>query len=259
MVKKEYLRILTQRLLAIIIFLLIWEIAIRTGLMYPSPIPPPSSIFYNLKVLASKEIFWECTLISLQRVCSGYALAIIIAIPLGFAVGWFRTLELYLDPLLQTLRQIPLLALLPVFIIFFGLGETPIILIIMLTAMWWILLNTISAVKNVDPFLVKTARSVGASQLDVLKKVVLPSAVPSIFLGLRYAYTEVMLVLIGVEMLGARAGLGVFVSSHQHHGQNHILMYSIIVFMTMLGVIANYILVAFERRVCRWKEGLEIC
>lgn len=254
----EYLRILPQRLLAIMIFILAWEIAVRAGLTYPTPIPPASSVFYKFWDLAFKEIFWEYTMISLQRICSGYALAVIIGIPLGFAVGWFRTWERYIDPLLQTLRQIPLLALFPVFILFFGIGELSRILIIMLAAMWWIFLSTISAVQNVDPILVKTARSMEVSQWEMFRKVVLPSAVPSIFVGLRYAYTDVMLVLIAVEMLGADAGWGVILSSHEDHGQGHIVMYSIIIFMTLFGLIANYMLVAFERRLFRWKERIEI-
>lgn len=255
---KDNLKMLLQRGLAIIVFLMIWEIAVKTGLTYPSPIPPASSVFISLTDLVSLEIFWESTIASLLRICSGYALAVIIAIPLGLMMGWFKTLEKYLDPLLQLLRNIPLLALFPVFVILFGIGELSMILTIMIAAMWWILLSTISAVHNVDPFLVKTARSMGASQWELIRKVVLPSSVPSIFVGLRYAYTEIILILLAVEMLGAEIGWGVIVMAHEHHGQNHILMYAIIISMTIVGVIANYVLVAVEKRMCRWKEGIEI-
>ncbi len=254
----ENIKKLPQRLLAIIIFLLIWEITVKTGLTYPSPLPSMSSVFINLKDLLLMEIFWENTIVSLQRICSGYALAVIIAVPLGLMMGWFETLERYIDPLCQLLRNIPLLALFPVFVIIFGIGELSRILTIMLAAMWWILLSTINAVHNVDPFLVKTARSMGTSQWELLRKVVLPSSIPSIFVGLRYAYTEIILVLLAVETLGAETGWGVIVNAHEHHGQNHILMYAIIIFMTIVGVIANYVLVSVEKRMCRWKEGIEI-
>ncbi|PWB49694.1 MAG: ABC transporter permease [Candidatus Methanoperedenaceae archaeon] len=247
MIKK--LKTLPQRSLSIIIFLLIWEIAVKTGLTYPAPIPPVSRVIHDFISIIFLEKFWDYTMVSLQRVVSGYALAMIIAIPLGFAVGWFKTLELYIDPLLQILRQTPVLSLFPVFIIFFGIGEFPKILLIMLAAIWWILLNTISAVKNVDPFLVKTARSVGVSQLDVLRKVVLPSAAPSIITGMRYASTEVVLVLVAVEMLGAKKGLGILLNFRY---------WEVLVFMAILGVIANYTLVALERRLSVWKEEIEI-
>jgi NitT/TauT family transport system permease protein len=242
------LRALPQRLGAIIVFLLAWEIAVRVGLTYPAPIPPASLVFKDLIDLALSGILWKHAIISLERIFSGYALAVIIAIPLGFLVGWFSTAERYLDPLLQTLRQVPLLGLFPIFIFFFGIGELPKTLVIMLAAMWWILLSTISAVKNVDPFLVKTARSAGASGWDIFSKVVLPSAVPSIFTGLRLGSTEVILVLIAVERLGAKAGLGILLYRE---------MWPVIVFMAILGIIANYMLVALERRLCRWKEEME--
>lgn len=248
--KIQKLKTLPQRSLSVISFLMIWEIAVRTGLTYPAPLPLPSWVFSKLIDIVLLEKFWEHTLISLQRVFSGYALALIIAIPLGFAVGWFKTLERYLDPLLQTLRQVPVLTLFPAFILFFGIGELPKILIIMLAAVWWILLSTVSAVQNVDPFLIKTARSVGASQWDILMKIVLPSAAPSIITAMRYASTEVILILVAVEMLGARQGLGILLDTPRY--------WEVLVFMTILGVIANYMLVALERWLCRWREEIEI-
>lgn len=248
---------LPQRLIAIVLFLLAWEIAVRTGLTYPARIPPVSRVFNDLIDIALSGILWKHTVISLQRVFSGYALAVVIAIPLGFAIGWFKTWEKYLDPLLQTLRQIPSLALFPIFIILFGIGELPKTLIIMFAAIWWILLGTISGVQNVDPLLVKTAISIGASHWDMFRNVVLPSAVPSIFTGLRYASTEAILVLIAVEMLGAKTGLGSFmINGDCHSGPENVMVYSIIVFMVILGLIANYILVAVERRLCMWKEEI---
>lgn len=245
----EKTKALSQRLIAIVIFLLIWEIAVRTGMTYPASIPPVSKVLIDLEGIALSGVLWKHTAISLQRVFSGYAMAVIIAIPLGFVIGWFETWNRYLDPLLQTLRQIPLLALFPVFILLFGIGELPKTLLIMLAAMWWILLSTISAVQNVDPFLVKTARSMGMSHLEMFRKVVLPSAVPPIFAGLRYASTEVILVLIAVEMLGANAGLGILL---------HRQMWPVILFMTILGVIANYSLMMLERRLCTWKEDIAL-
>lgn len=253
------LKTLFQRLIAIIIFLLAWEIAVRSGLTYPTPIPTASRVFGVLIEMALAGTLQKHTVISLGRVFSGYALAILIAIPLGLAVGWFKTFERYLDPLLQTLRQVPLLAWFPVFILIFGIGELSKILLIMLAAMWWISLSTISAVQNVDPFIVKTARSMGVSEWGMLRKVVLPSAVPSIFIGLRYAYTEVILVLFAVEMLGANDGLGsVMIYGSCHPGPELFMVYSISIFMAILGLIANYLLVGIERRLCRWKEETEM-
>jgi NitT/TauT family transport system permease protein len=248
---------LLQRLAAIIIILLAWEIVVRSGLLYPTPIPPVSRVFGVLMEMTLAGTLLKHTVISLQRVFFGYSLAIVIAIPLGLAVGWFKTWERYLDPLLQTLRQVPLLAWFPIFTLLFGMGELSKTLLIMLAAMWWILLSTIRSVHNVDPFIVKTARSMGISQWDMLRKVVLPSAVPSIFTGLRYACTEVILILFVVEMLGANGGLGsVMIYGECHPGPENVMIYSISIFVATLGLIANYLLVAIEKRLCRWKEGI---
>lgn len=255
----KQLKTLLQRLIAIIIFLLAWEIAVRSGLTYPSPIPAASRIFGVLIEMALAGTLQKHALISMGRVFSGYALAVLIAIPLGLAAGWFKTFEGYINPLLQTLRQVPLLAWFPVFILIFGIGELSKILLIMLAAVWWILLSTISAVQNVDPFIVKTARSMGVTDWDMLIKVVLPSAVPSIFTGLRYAYTEVILVLFAVEMLGANDGLGsVMIYGSCHPGPELFMVYSISIFMAIIGFSANYLLVGIERRLCKWKEKIEI-
>jgi len=239
----KQLSTLPKRSLSIVSFLLIWEIAVRAGLTYPAPIPAPSWVFQRLIDVVQLEWFWEHALTSISRVLSGYALALVVAIPLGVLVGWFEAVERFLDPLLQTMRQIPQFALYPAFILFFGIGELPKTLLIMLVAMWWILLNTITAVKNTDPTLVKVARSLDASRWDLLWKVVLPPAVPTIITGMRYASTEVVLALMTVEMMGAYKGLGILLETPQY--------WPVLLFMTILGVAANYALLVLERRFIR--------
>lgn len=244
-----------QRLLAIIAFLLIWEIAPRIGLVDPVFIPSVSDVFLALvKLILSGELLMHAS-ISLKRSFIGFALAIAIAIPLGFAVGWFRTFDKYIDPLLQTFRQIPTLALYPVFIILLGIGEASKIGIITKAALWVILLNTINGVRSVDPLLIKSARSMGVSHFDMFKKVVLPAAIPSVFTGLRLAGTISLLVLISAEMLGARSGLGFALTSFQ---LTFMIpeMYAMIVSLTILGLGINYSLLWVEKKVSHWKEEL---
>lgn len=249
----HHTKMLTQRLLVIIIFLLLWEISSRSGAVDPIFIPPPSIIFQAFgELIISGELIGH-TMISLERAFTGFAIASILAVPLGFLIGWFKTFEKYLDPLLQTFRQLPTLALFPVFILLFGIGEVSKIAIIAKACFWTIFLNTVTGVGNVDPLLVKSAKSMGISKFNMFKKVVLPAAVPSIFSGLRLSGTIALVILVAAEMLGAKSGLGYAVNNWQ------LLflipqMYAAIVMLTLVGLGINYTLVWLERRVSYWKE-----
>ncbi len=235
--------------------LLLWEAVVRTGLTAPTQIPSATRVFEVLGEMAVAGTLWKHTSMSMQRVTVGYALAVVLAIPVGFLLGWFETCEKYLDPPLQALRQVPLLAWFPLFILLFGIGELSKILLITLTAFWWILIGTVSAVQNIEPEIVRTARSLGLSHFGMFRFVVLPAALPSLFVALRLAYTEVILILVAVEMLGANFGLGSLLANDEcHAGPEHVMIYSICIFMTAIGLLANYVLVSLEKRLCGWKE-----
>jgi NitT/TauT family transport system permease protein len=243
------------RLLGVAVFLLIWEIAPRLGLIDATFIPAFSTVmiaWFNL--LISGELILHI-LASLQRSVLGFGLALALALPAGLLLGWFKRLEYYVDALLQTFRQTSILALFPVFILLFGIGEVSKIAIVFWGAAWPILLNTISGVKNIDPLLIKSARSMGASQVTIFLKVVLPASIPSILTGVRLSATFSIIVLTGAEMLGANAGLGFLVFDSQAKFRVP-EMFAAILTMSLLGLVVNYSIVAIERRVARWKEDL---
>lgn len=249
------LKLLPQRLLAIIVFLLIWEILPRIGLADPSFVPPASATFARLWELLLSGVLLNQTSISLQRAFAGFAIAVVTGIPLGFLVGWFKTFERYMDPLLQAFRQLPILALFPVFILLFGIGEISKIAMIALACFWSIFMNTASGVITVDPLLVKSARSMGVSHSDMFRKVVLPAAIPSILTGVRFAATVALLMLVAAEMVGASSGLGYFVlNAQQRYASRDI--FAGIVALTILGIIVNYVLVTIEKRATSWKEEI---
>ncbi|MFD2838368.1 ABC transporter permease [Azotobacter vinelandii] len=141
---------------------------------------------------------------------AGLLLAIVSGVGLGLLMGGFRRLEALVDPLLQLFRQTSALALFPVFILFFGIGELSKVAIIFWASFWPILLSTISGVKQVDRLLIDSARSMGASRAFLFVKVVLPAAAPSIFTGVRLAGAYCVTALVAAEMIGAHSGLGFF-------------------------------------------------
>jgi len=238
---------------AILIFLLIWEIIPRIGIVDRVFLPPFSEIAVAfVQMLISGELIAHFG-VSLGRVALGFGLAMAVAIPLGLMMGWFTLFERFTDPLVQTLRNVPSLALLPIFILFLGVGEESKVAIIFWGSIWAALLNTIHGVKNVDPVLVKSARSMGASHLMIFGKVVLPSAVPSIFTGMRLSATHAILILIAAEMIGASAGLGYLILSAEY-SFNIRNMYVGIIALALFGITVNYLLLHLEARATRWKE-----
>ncbi len=242
-------------LVGVLVFLAIWEIAPRIGMADPVVLPPFSIVMAAwFKLLLSGALI-KHLLVSLGRSIVGFSLGLVIAVPLGFLIGWFKSVEYYLDGILQTFRQTPVLALFPVFILIFGIGEVSKVSIIFWGVQWAILLNTITGVKNVDPLLIKSARSMGASPLTLFSKVVFPSAVPNILTGIRLSATTSVLIIVAVEMMGASSGLGflVFDSEIKFKIPN---MYAAIITLSMLGLILNYSIVYLEKRVTHWKEEL---
>ncbi len=234
-------------------FLVLWQVASSVGWVNAAVLPPIDMIVAALwKGLAGGSLLGDIA-ISLQRAGIAFAAAVAVAIPLGLFMGQVRSVETALDPILQVFRQTSALALYPVFILLLGLGETSKIFVIFWATLFPLLLNTTSGVKEVDPKLLEMARVYGASRLTVFRRVVLPGAVPSIFVGLRLSATTALLLLIASEMIGANKGIGFQVMNAQYNFQIP-LMFAAIVILAGLGLIANQALVALQRRLCRWSK-----
>jgi NitT/TauT family transport system permease protein len=145
------------------------------------------------------------------------------------------------------------MALFPVFIVFLGIGEISKDVMVCWSSLWPILLSTISGVKFADPLLIKVARSLGAKNFELLLKVVLPGAVPSIMTGIRLGASSAVLVLVAAEMIGAKSGLGFMIINSQYNFEID-TMYAAILTIALLGLTMNYTLVWLEKKVTAWKE-----
>ncbi|MER8638488.1 MULTISPECIES: ABC transporter permease [unclassified Mesorhizobium] len=240
----------------LIAFLAIWQVSSSAGWVNAAVLPPIDMIVAALwKGLVGGTLLGDIA-ISLQRAGLAFAAAVLVAIPLGLFMGQVRTVETALDPILQVFRQTSALALYPVFILLLGLGEASKVFVIFWATLFPLLLNTIGGVKQVDPKLLEMARVYGARQLTVFRRVVLPGAVPSIFVGLRLSATTALLLLIASEMIGANKGIGFQVMNAQYNFQIP-LMFAAIVILAGLGLIANQALVSLQRRLCRWSNAVD--
>ncbi|MDR3375602.1 MAG: ABC transporter permease, partial [Ancalomicrobiaceae bacterium] len=189
--------------------------------------------------------------ISLQRSGIAFGAAIALGVPLGLLMGQIPVVERLLDPLLQFFRQTSALALYPVFILLLGLGEASKVFVIFWATLFPILLATIGGVSQVDAKLIEMARVYGASRLTIFRRVILPGAVPPIFVGLRLSATTALLMLIAAEMIGAHQGLGFEVMNAQYNFQIP-LMFAAILLLAALGLAVNYAIVRLQRQLCRW-------
>ncbi|GAA2454073.1 ABC transporter permease [Actinomadura vinacea] len=246
---------LLRRTAAIVALLAVWELAPRAGLVDRTFLPPLSEIVPALWELARDGRLWSNTEASLTRSLTGFALAIVVAVPLGLLIGWYRPVAELLGPLLELFRNTAAIALLPVFILILGIGETSKVAIVLYACTWPILLNTISAVRTVDPTLVKAARSLGLPVPRIFQKVVLPAAVPTVFTGIRLAGATAVLVMIVAEMVGAKEGLGHLINASQ---QNFAIqdMYAGIIAISVIGLLFNHLLVLIERRFTRGQASV---
>jgi NitT/TauT family transport system permease protein len=241
-----------QRSIAIVVLLAVWEILPRLNVVDATFLPPLSQVLQAWWDLAASGQLAQHVEASLIRSMAGFGLAIGIAVPLGLLIGWYRPVATLLNPVLELFRNTAALALLPVFVLVLGLGETSKIAIILYGCAWPILLNTVSGVRTVDPLLVKSARSLGLSPVRLFAKVVLPAAVPTIFTGIRLAGAYSILILIAAELVGAKAGLGYLITYAQYNFDVPD-MYAGIITISAIGLVINQLLVALERRFSTWR------
>jgi len=245
-------KVFKQSIVLVALFLL-WEIAPRIGLVDQAFFPTFSSVVISWwNMVISGELFAHF-MASITRSVSGFTLALLIAIPLGLMIGWYPLARELLNPVLELFRNTAALALLPVFMLLLGIGETSKIAIVLFACTWPVLLNTIAAVGNVDPLLIKSARSMNISSYQLFLKVILPASVPTIFTGIRMAGTGAILVLIAAEMVGAKEGLGYLITYSQYNFQIP-EMYAGILTIALLGLLINQGLSMLERKFSKWKQ-----
>lgn len=244
----------SRKSIAIVAFLALWEIAPRVGLVDSTFLVPFSTAVRALWGLAQDGQLWDDARVSLTRSAIGFGIAVGIGVPLGLLIGWYRTVADILNPLLELFRNTAALALLPVFVLILGIGETSKIAIVVYACTFPILLNTITAVRGVDPTLIKAARSLGLSTPRLLRQVVLPSSVPTVLTGLRMAAASSILVLIAAELVGAKDGLGYLINAAQQNFEIE-QMYAGIIAISLIGTIVNALLVRLERRLTRWRPA----
>ncbi len=244
-------------LISIAIFLLIWQWVGSTGIVNPLFISFPTAIWEAAKELFGTGFIYEHLLISAQEFFIGYFAAVAIGITLGILVGWYKSLYRMLNPFINIFYITPRIALLPLIILWLGIGLWSKVLVVFLGAVFPILINVIIAIKNTDLELVKVAKSFGANDLQTFRTVALPYSTPFILAGLRLAIGRGVIGIIIAELYGPQGGIGYLLNYYGATFQTDKLMVTILIII-FFGVILTEILQFFEKKVESWRPVKDI-
>jgi len=234
------------------VILAVWELVVRLGWVDPFFVSQPSAVAASLAHAARSGELWRNLAVSLREFAIGYGAAVIVGTVAGGLAGRFRTVEYALDPFLWFLYSAPLVAFYPLFVLWFGLGIRTVIAITFLLAVTQIIASTLSGFQNVNPGLVRAARSFGATEHDILWKVVLPASVPTVVAGLRLGLGRALMGVVIGELFGATAGLGYSISYYGALLKTTDMIAALVV-IVVLGVVCTQALSAVESRLDSWR------
>lgn len=243
------------RWLSPVLLLLLWELGSRTGLIPERTLAAPSAVIGTLTEMLLSGELPSNLLVSFARVAAGLLIGIGLGLGLGLVAGLSRAGELAVDPLMQIKRTIPVLALTPLFIVWFGIGETPKIALIAFASVFPVYLNLYSGIRSVDLRLLDAAKSFGLSRAEQIWHVVLPAALPSLLVGLRYSLSVAILVLVVAEQINAQAGLGYLINNARDFMRTDIIVVCLMVY-AILGLGADWLVRTIETRALAWRPSI---
>jgi sulfonate transport system permease protein len=245
---------LWRRAISPLAILGIWQLASSTGAVAADKFPSPSTIAHTGWQLITNGQLFTALQISLQRAAIGFVLGAVAALVLAVVAGLWRLGEDLIDPPIQMLRTLPLLGLMPLFIVWFGVNETPKVLMVALAASFPMYLNTFAAIRGVDPKLLELARTLRLSWTARLRYVVLPAALPQTLVGVRQSLGISWIALIVAEQLGADSGIGFMINNAEQFLENDVIIFVLVVY-AFVGLLTDTLVRLIERRALAWRVG----
>ncbi len=238
------------------LILLLWELASRSGWLSSRVLPEPLAVVAAFRTLALSGELWQHTAVSAWRALAGLAIGGGLGLLLGLLNGTFRTAETLLDSSLQMVRNIPALALIPLVILWFGIDEAAKLFLVAVGVFFPIYLNTFHGIRSVDKGLIEMARSYGLSGWALYWQVILPGALPSILVGLRFSLGLMWVLLIVAETISAQAGIGYLTMNAREFLQTDVVLVGILLY-ALLGKLADLLAKGLERWWLRWHPGYQ--
>lgn len=248
-------RLPASRLVGPLLFLALWAVASAAGQLDPAAVPAPWTVLETGVHLWTDGTLTTDIVTSLQRAGSGFAIGLTAGVALALASGLSRTGEALIDGTVQLNRAIPTLGLIPLFILWLGIGETFKIAIIAIVVYIPIYLNTHAALAGIDSRFVELAEVQGLSRFQFVRQIVIPGALPGFFVGLRLGVTGSWLGLVVLEQINATNGLGYMMFQAQNYGQSDVILVGLVVY-GIFGLVSDSAVRLIERRVLSWRRTL---
>ena len=218
--------------------------------------PTPGQAVGGIVELAQKGLLLKYVVASLFRVTMGFGLAVLIGVPLGLMLGWFRPAFLALNPLIQSLRPISPIAWIPVAILWFGVADTAPIFLIFLASVFPITVSSMAAVQNMQQVYLRAAQNFGLKGLPLFRRVILPAALPQIITGIRIALGVAWLVVVAAEMIAVNSGLGYLIIDARNAGKRYDLVVAGMMMIGLIGLLLDLLVRRLERfDEVRWGYG----
>ncbi len=236
----------------------LWQAASSSGILPASKLSSPASIAhtaYELMIHNSPAYgtLQASLLASLERWAIGFAIGITVGVLLAILTGLSRVGEAIADPILQALRSVPLLGLIPLFIVWFGIGQLPKVLFVVLSSLFPMYINVFAGIRGVDAKLGELGQVLGLRRVEMVRHIVLPGALPAALTGLQLSVVASMLALVVGEQINATNGLGFMINQAESFLNNSVIMVALIVY-AILGLLANGAVLLLQRKALAWRR-----
>lgn len=250
---------LRQRLLpwlAPTLLIAIWQLSATTGLLESRILPAPTAVVSAFWQLMLSGELWQHVQVSAGRALMGLLIGGGLGLALGLLNGSSKMASTLLDTTLQMIRNIPALALIPLVILWFGIDESAKLFLVAIGVFFPIYINTYHGIRSVDPQLIEMGKSYGLTRAQLYREIILPGAMPSILVGLRFSLGLVWVLLIVAETISAQAGIGYMTMNAREFLQTDVVLVGILLY-ALLGKLADVFAVALERYLLRWHAGYQ--
>ncbi|MFE3190619.1 ABC transporter permease [Nocardia sp. NPDC059240] len=242
------------RFVAPIVLVVIWQLASATGVLPERLLASPVTVVQTAIDLIKDGTLTKALSVSLQRAAVGFVIGAVAGIALALVAGLSRVGEYLVDPILQMLRTLPFYGLIPLFILWFGIGELPKIVLVAFGVAVPLYLNTFAGIRSVDGKLAELAQVQRLNRLQLVRHIVLPGALPQALVGLRQSLGVAWLALIVAEQVNADAGLGAMINDAREFLRTDVIVVGLLVY-SVLGLLTDALVRSIERRALSWRRG----